>query len=128
MMLLGASVEALAVHSPFFLHVQTASGKDDDIGGFGNNVNDLSVYPTFHDSSCWRPCYPDINQHRSVSINQCKDSLHRTSDIRVITWFFQSVLRASQCVHPRQVPLPCIDPLSGSNLSIVLVFDVNPLS
>ena len=111
-----------------FLHVHTACGKGHDKGGFGNNVNDLSVYPAFHDRSRWCPCCPGISQHRSVSIDQCKDSLHRTPDIRVTTWFFQSVLRVPQCVHPRQVPLPGIDPLPGSNLSIVLVLDVNPLS
>ena len=46
----------------------------------------------------------------------------------MITWFFRSVLRVPQRVHPRQVPLPGIDPLPGSNLLIVLVLDVNPLS
>ncbi len=70
MMFFGTSVKALEAHSPFFLHVHTAFGKDHDKGGFGNNLNDSSVYSAFHDSSRWCPCCPDINQHRSISIDQ----------------------------------------------------------
>ena len=61
-----------------------------------------------------------LSQHRPVNIDQCKDSLHRTRDIRLITWFFRLVLWVPQRVPTCQLPVPCMDPLPRSDLSSVL--------
>ena len=65
---------------------------------------------------------------RQARIDQGKDSLHLIPDYRMITLPLRSVFRAAQLVNPGQLPRPGVDPFPGSDLSIVLVLDVNPFS
>ena len=67
-----------------------------------------------------------FNQHRSVSIDRCKDSLHLVPDIRMIALFFRLVFAATHLVNPGQLSFARIDPFPASDLAIALVLDVNP--
>ena len=46
----------------------------------------------------------------------------------MIALFFRAVFRVAQLVNPGQLSLAGIDPFPGSDLSVALVLDVNPLS
>ena len=46
----------------------------------------------------------------------------------MIAFLLRLVFRPAQLVDPDQLPLVGIDPFLGSDLSIALILDVNPLS